>query len=207
MQEIETIVQTGEENHPQKTTKVRKQLFTFKVATSALIEGKLYILAAIIICSVGVIYGTNAPIDNYYEHFGNIFDKWEKILSRNNPTLVIFSIFINNFKVAAFSIWLSFIIGLYPVMSAFLNGRDIGIVAMSLLNNGHSFSYFLSGISPHGIFEIPAMFIAWGLGIWCAKGLEKKEYKQRVSRANRVLVFYILPLLVVAAIIEGMSIE
>jgi len=179
--------------------------FSFKAATNAVKEGKLFILAAIIIFFIGVIYGMNTPIENHKEHFESLLSDWDKRLSLNSQTEVILAIFFKNLSVAATSIWLAFIIGLKPIASALINGRDIGILASASFSDG-TFTYFISSIAPHGVFEIPAMFIAWGLGIWCAKGLVTKEYKERVSKANRVLVFYIAPLLAVAAIIEGISV-
>ena len=183
-----------------------KMPFSFKAATEVVKEGKLFIFAAVIIFFIGIIYGINTPIENYTEHFESLLSDWDKRLSLDSQAKIILSIFFNNFSLAATSIWLSFIIALKPIASALINGRDIGILA-SLYFSDNNFTYFISGIAPHGVFEFPAMFIAWGLGIWCAKGLLTKEYKKRVLKANRVLVFYIAPLLAVAAIIEGISIN
>jgi stage II sporulation protein M len=193
------------ENRPNLENTERRP-FSFKAATNAVKEGKLFILAAIIIFFIGVIYGMNAPIENYNEHFESLLSDWDKRLSLNSQTKVILVIFFNNLSVAATSIWLAFIVGLKPIASALINGRDIGILASASFSNG-TFTYYIFGIAPHGVFEIPAMFIAWGLGIWCAKGLVTKKYKERVLKANRVLVFYIAPLLAVAAIIEGISLN
>ncbi|HJX50295.1 MAG TPA: stage II sporulation protein M, partial [Candidatus Nanoarchaeia archaeon] len=60
---------------------------------------------------------------------------------------------------------------------------------------------------PHGIFEFPAIILALATGIrlglfWFSDN-KKKEFVKRVEGSLRVFLFVILPLLIIAAIIEG----
>ncbi len=60
---------------------------------------------------------------------------------------------------------------------------------------------------PHGMFEWPAMLIAWGVGLWRGEGYRFNAvlgtYFQRWKRSNQVFFLIVLPLLLVAAIVEG----
>jgi stage II sporulation protein M len=60
---------------------------------------------------------------------------------------------------------------------------------------------------PHGIFELPAIFISFGMGLKFGTFLfykeKMKKFAEFFSNSLRVFVFVILPLLVIAAIIEG----
>jgi stage II sporulation protein M len=59
---------------------------------------------------------------------------------------------------------------------------------------------------PHGIFELPAIILALAFGLRIGMFFYSKnpelEFKYRVKNALRVFVFIIVPLLIIAAIIE-----
>ncbi|MEI6731787.1 MAG: stage II sporulation protein M, partial [archaeon] len=65
-------------------------------------------------------------------------------------------------------------------------------------------------IVPHGIFELPAIFVSLGLGIKLGAFVfgpeRKKEFVRRALASLKVFVYVVLPLLIIAAIIEGMLI-
>jgi stage II sporulation protein M len=83
---------------------------------------------------------------------------------------------------------------------------------------GYVFSrvYVLYGASdfwrilPHGIFELPAIFIALGLGVklgfFIFSGNIKQEFLRRFYYSFLVFLFVVVPLLIIAAIIEGLLI-
>ena len=81
----------------------------------------------------------------------------------------------------------------------------IGLIS-SLVTREAGFSS-LWMLVPHGIFEIPAIIISFAIGIkfgafiFCDDKL--KEFKFRLNNSLRVFFFIILPLLVLAAIIEA----
>ena len=66
-------------------------------------------------------------------------------------------------------------------------------------------------ILPHGIFELPAVIIALGLGLRLGAYLfganEKREtFKELAYKSVNTFLMIILPLLVLASIIEGLLI-
>ena len=63
---------------------------------------------------------------------------------------------------------------------------------------------------PHGIFELPAIFIALGIGLKLGTFPFQKEPEKSLKRflgnSIRVFLLIVLPLLLIAGIIEGLLI-
>lgn len=116
-------------------------------------------------------------------------------------------IFLNNLSVAFYNVFTGLILGVFPLLNSIINGGVIGYVFQKV--------YYTVGplelwrILPHGIFELPAIFIAIGLGIkngFFFLSKRKGEFKRRLYSSLKVFVFIILPLLILAAIIETLLI-
>ena len=112
-------------------------------------------------------------------------------------------IFLNNFKVSLLGMVAGIFLGIMPVLTAAGNGYLLGFVGRYSVREAGFFS--LWKILPHGIFELPAVFISLGLGVRLGmvffKG-EKEKFATNFYEALRVFFFIVLPLLFVAAIIE-----
>ncbi|HEQ78698.1 MAG TPA: hypothetical protein ENN76_00360, partial [Euryarchaeota archaeon] len=95
--------------------------------------------------------------------------------------------------------------GFVPFIVAVFNGLMLGFV----IANTPELAAFklLSLLVPHGIFEWPAMMVAWGIGLWRGFGYRFSKthttYKERWIGANKVFITIVFPLLFIAAIIEG----
>lgn len=81
-------------------------------------------------------------------------------------------VFLHNLQAAMVMIALGFTV-IYPGFSIFVNGSVVGLVlAMAHRASGFGLGRFLLLVLPHGVFELPALFmaasIAWRLGskIW-----------------------------------------
>lgn len=113
-------------------------------------------------------------------------------------------IFFNNLKSSFFGWILGFFLGIFPIFAAIFNGYVLGFVsAMSVKASG---VLVLWKLFPHGIFELPAVFISLGMGmklglIFFTK--KKGIFKENLIEAFRVFVSIVIPLLIIAAIIEG----
>ena len=100
--------------------------------------------------------------------------------------------------------------GIYPIIGIIGNGVVLGYVFSLVIAEEGIVS--LWKILPHGIFELPAIFIALGLGlklggfVFADKGKKFKELKKRFYQSVNAFLMVILPLLVLAAIIEGILI-
>ncbi len=118
-------------------------------------------------------------------------------------------IFLNNVQSGLIGMIFGVLLGIIPILATIVNGYLLGFVAnMSVAENG---ILSLWRILPHGIFELPAIFLSFGLGIKLGTFiLQKKKiesFKDYFLNSLRVFFFVILPLLIVAAIIEGVLIH
>ena len=118
-------------------------------------------------------------------------------------------IFVNNLQSSFFGLLLGTILGIFPVFAAIINGYVLGFVgAMSIESEG---VFILGRLLPHGIFELPAIFISLGLGLKLGSFIFQKEkkkfFKKYFWNSLRVFLFVVLPLLIIAAIIEGILIS
>ncbi len=131
-----------------------------------------------------------------------------KHLSGKSITVLVLTIFLKNSLSSVLSIVTGPFLGIIPIAGAIINGLLLGstLSYMKEINKPYALIYLF----PHGLFEFPAMFMAWGLGLWQGIWFFKKQrddsFKERRNKALRILFIIILPLLLVAAMIEGTSI-
>ncbi|MEK6875202.1 MAG: stage II sporulation protein M [Nanoarchaeota archaeon] len=158
---------------------------------------------------------------------------------------LIWFIFSNNLNSSFFGLILGFFFGIFPVMAAIANGYMLGFVGrMSVATGGIS---SLWRVLPHGVFELPAIFMALGLGLklgasfftliidffkyysrknrlimiifgvllfpltilisyifdYKLRLFNKWKFSQVLINSLRIFLFIIIPLLIIAGIIEG----
>ena len=118
-------------------------------------------------------------------------------------------ILLNNLQSSFLSMVLGIALGIFPIMTAIANGYLLGFVSNLSVQEG-GFSTLLM-LLPHGIFEIPAIFLSLGIGLRLGCLIfRKKEYKRfrlHAFSALKVFVLIVVPLLIIAAIIEGVLIS
>ncbi|MCD6467400.1 MAG: stage II sporulation protein M [Methanomicrobia archaeon] len=133
-------------------------------------RNKGFILVGVILFVIGGIAGYTVYLNNpdlANLEGSSIFSGLEqKISFFQNLNILgkIIFIFLNNLLVALISVFLGAILGLFPIFIALMNGFVVGIVAGKVLES-NGIGYLLVGLVPHGIFEIPAILIAIGLGL------------------------------------------
>ncbi len=118
----------------------------------------------------------------------------------------VVKIFLNNIMAGFLAFAFGLFLGIFPVVAAITNGYLVGFVANSVVEqNGVS---VLWRLLPHGIFELPAIFVSMGLGVWLGVSFfdKNKTLKQKIIDGARAFVVIVLPLLVIAAVIEGILI-
>jgi stage II sporulation protein M len=114
----------------------------------------------------------------------------------------------NNVQSAVTGTILGVLFAIVPLGIVVINGYVLGFVANKSVNSaGLS---VLWRLLPHGIFEIPAIMISVALGIRLGLFLfiyhgknKRQEFWKWFLNSVRVLIFIIIPLLVIAGIIEG----
>lgn len=118
---------------------------------------------------------------------------------------IIAFIYGNNLTASFIAIMGGIFYGIFPAISALLNGVIIGAVLkqkMLMLGSSHWWQ-----LIPHGIFELPAFFLALSLGMFLGNALLAPDkitsLKQRSLACFTTYMLWIVPTLLVAAIIEG----
>lgn len=124
------------------------------------------------------------------------------------PVGMIWFLFSNNVITNLFIFVLGIFFGIFPVLNDLVNGFVLGFVSkISVLQNG---IFSLWKIFPHGIFEIPALMISLGIGLDLGVSFfrikDKNNFKKMLLDSFRVFILIIVPLLIIAAIIEGLLI-
>jgi stage II sporulation protein M len=114
-------------------------------------------------------------------------------------------IFLNNLRSSFLAMIFGMGFGIFPFLVILINGYVLGFVAnKSVSSEG---ILILWRLLPHGIFEIPAVMISAGLGFKLGSYLfskdKKKKFSEGVILSLKSFIFIIIPLLLIAAIIEG----
>jgi uncharacterized membrane protein SpoIIM required for sporulation len=118
------------------------------------------------------------------------------------------AIMTNNLSVAFVTFAAGITAGIGTLYYLILNGFLLGVVAAACAARGMSLSLW-SFVAPHGVFELPAIFIAGGAGLRLAQGLLfpgvlPRRDAIRTAGADAVrLVLGVVPVLVMAGVIEA----
>ncbi|WP_448527706.1 stage II sporulation protein M [Parathermosynechococcus lividus] len=118
------------------------------------------------------------------------------------------SIMTNNISVAVATLAGGIFGGLGTLYILWTNGIHIGAIAAFVAQNDLSYPFW-AFVSPHGALELPAIFLAGAAGLLLGQGLLFPGRYRRFSALKRngtlaaQLMFGVVPLLVIAGIIEG----
>lgn len=182
---------------------VKKRNSNFVNSWKFIVESKKYIYSIVVIFILCGIFGF------VFHDKLTFIDELLKGLIDKTKGLGIFSlisfIFFNNLQSAFFGMILGIFFGIMPLINAVSNGVVLGYV----LEKVYKFTGFNDfwRILPHGIFELPAIFISLGLGMRLGLFIFSKDKKKKlfveVKKAIFAFLFIVVPLLIIAAIIEG----
>lgn len=192
---------------------MRKQKFSLKNeyenSWNYLKESRKFVYLIVVIFFVFALIGFFVPfpdsiIEKILEYIQEILSKTENMGVSELTSFIFF----NNLKSSFFGMVFGFILGIFPVLVAVVNGGLLGFVASAVVSQEGFLS--LWRIFPHGIFELPAVFISLGLGLKFGTFVFQKDkskyFKKYFWNSLRVFFFVIIPLLIIAAIIEGVLI-
>jgi len=134
-------------------------------------------------------------------------EMWTQSIVTIKP-LAASSIMTNNLSVSFATFALGITAGIGTVWMIVVNGMLIGVIGAATWQAGMALQLW-SFVAPHGVLELPAIFIAGGAGLEIARGmlfpglLPRRESLARAGGRAARLVLGIVPMLVVAGIIEG----
>ncbi len=155
--------------------------------------------------ATGYISASSFPsmADTLREGFSSRFES----LLTMDPLSIMFAIFLNNAFVSLLFLVLGLALGVLPVVFIAFNGYLVGVIAY-LVAQERGLLFILLALIPHGILELPMVFLAAGIGL----RLGHQVFSALIGKPTQVkrefkdgLVFYfrwIVPLLFVAAVIE-----
>ena len=114
----------------------------------------------------------------------------------------------NNLSVAFATFAMGITAGIGTIWMMMVNGLLIGVIGAATWRAGMALQLW-SFVAPHGVLELPAIFISGGAGLEIARGLlfpgllpRRASLARAGGRATRLLLGTI-PMLVVAGVIEG----
>ena len=169
-------------------------------------ESKKFIYTAIGLFFFFVLVGYFIPAPKFL--YDTIMDFIKQIIEQTSGMSqleLIKFIISNNVESTFIGILSGIVFGIFPVISVMANGYMLGFVSlMSVKADGF---LTLWRLFPHGIFELPAIFISLGLGIKMGTFIfQKKKLKSFADyfiKSLKVFLLIIIPLLIIAGIIEG----
>ena len=168
---------------------------------------KKYILIIAIIFVVAIFLGTILP-----EKSPEIKEEAKNLAHTKAPDLSklqrVSDIFLYNVEYSFLSVVM---FGIIAILSAFNNGFAIGML-FNFVGKMHGVSIVILELAPHGLIEIPALLISASIGLrighvwWSGKWLSREwieNMKQELTSGLRFYIRYIVPLFLIAAVIES----
>lgn len=178
----------------------------YRLSWKYLRESKNFVYATIIGFVFFILLGILIPIPPVLEQ--RILDLIAEILERTSGMSqgqLISFIFFNNLQTSFFGMIFGFFLGIFSFLTIAINGYLLGFVSEKVVQAEGIF--ILWRLFPHGIFELPALFISMGLGLKLGTFIfHKKKFKtfrEFLWNSLRVFFFVVAPLLIIAAIVEG----
>jgi stage II sporulation protein M len=170
-----------------------------------------YFLTSLVLFSVGFILGVvaSARFPELTAGFAKSLGGFVKLFHGLSKLQLAVTIFVNNAIKTLAAILFGPLFGLLPAFFLLVNGAALGLVMMGSVRT-RGIGRSLMSILPHGIFELPAVFLGAAIGLMIggavtAKLLRRSEInlKAEMNSALRFFGAIILPVLVLAAIVEA----
>jgi stage II sporulation protein M len=167
-----------------------------------LVECRWFVVGVVGLFCLSFLVGFVCPIF-YVEE---IFEMIRELVFRFDGLSVwgtIWLIFTNNLMASGVAMMLGVFVGVFPLVSCVINGYLVGFVGRYAVEAEGIWS--LWRLLPHGVFELPAVLISMGIGLklgWSVVA-GHKSLKKNLREGLRFFGFVVVPLLVVAAVIEG----
>lgn len=178
----------------------------FRESVDFIKESKGFIYAVIFLFFFFALIGFFIPVPASLNTI--IINFLENLLASTkdmSASQLITFIFFNNVQSSLLGMLFGVFFSIFSVFTAIANGYLLGFVAVKAVSAGGIL--VLWKLFPHGIFELPALFISLGLGIKLGTAIFQKnsfeKLKNYLIKSVKVFFFVVIPLLFIAAIIEG----
>ncbi len=167
-------------------------------------QSSSYISAAVAIFFIIGIFGFMFPIF-FQEDITKFVEQTKDRFEGKSTFDTAKMIFLNNLSASFFAMTFGIFFGIFPVIALVTNGYLLGFVARKAIALDGIF--VLWRLFPHGIFELPAVLLSIGIGLRLGFDFLKErnfsKLKINFRESLRLFIFIVIPLLIIAAIIEG----
>jgi stage II sporulation protein M len=170
-----------------------------------------HLKTSLVIFGSGIVAGSMSVtlVPELAGHFESSVVGFVKIFHGLSKLQLAAAIFLNNALKTLLAILLGSLFGVIPAVILLANGIALGVVfSLSAESRGPWLS--LLSILPHGILELPAVFLGTSIGLMigshAVKGLfgrAETTVRGELVRGLRFFCTVILPLLLVAALVEA----
>jgi stage II sporulation protein M len=173
-------------------------------------ELKPFLITALLLFALGIIAGSllaghstfaGLKINESLGGFAQMF------INLPRPLLALM-IFANNAVKTLLVIVLGIVFAIVPVVFIVVNGVAIGVV-LHLATESKGLAYSMLAIVPHGLFELPGVLSGAAIGVMLGSKAIKRLFRKsefkvgfELSRAVKIFVSTIVPLLLIGAITE-----
>ena len=180
------------------------EILTFDRGAGIMYANRKYAYGILVLMLVSSVVGFYYP--QIFENAENdLIKQLVEITSGKSFLELAFIIILNNLRACFVGIMLGLLFCVIPIGATIMNGYFLGAV-MSVIwktKGANSLLYVI----PHGVFEIPALAISFGLGVKLGLWFRQKkkwDYVKSNFRSSMLVYFYIIvPLIVIAGIIES----
>jgi len=161
----------------------------------------------IVLFLVSALIGYYLYGEQLSSEFMEIFRETYGDIGEWNPLLIMGYIFLNNAAKSLGALLLGMAIGIPPILFIVLNGFVLGLVAYDV-GQTMGLGYVFAALIPHGIIELPAIFLSSAMGIRIGICVIRKlrggegNIKAEIRRSLKGYLVRVLPLLFIASIIE-----
>ena len=170
-----------------------------------------YLKTSLVIFGIGVVIGLmiNSHFPELADHFQSSLVGFVKIFQGLPRLQLAGAIFLNNTAKTLLAIVLGSLVGVVPGFFLFVNGIVLGLVVpLSVQSRGIWMS--LVSIVPHGVLELPAVFLGTSIGLMLGTHTVKSIFTgtettlgAELIRSLKFFCTVILPLLLIAAFVEA----
>lgn len=167
-----------------------KYFLSYKQIINYLKDSKKYVYFSILIFFIFVLIGFFLKLpgeitSQLLQYFNDLILK-TKGYSFFDMCIFLFQ---NNLFASFFGMIGGILFGIFPLLNSMVNGVVLGFVANLSVNEAGILSLFR--IIPHGIFELPALFICLGLGLKLGSKFLEKYLKIKSELKQLFFIFFI----------------
>lgn len=170
-----------------------------------------FLITSLVMFGVGAVIGL--MIVNRFPQLGVSFEESLNAFVTGfhglPKTKLAAAIFLNNSLKTLIVILFGALVGVIPAVFLVVNGAALGVV-MALLSHSRGLWVSLLSVAPHGVLELPAVFLGTAIGLMIGMGMLRRifgkpafELRTELGRAVRFFTLIIVPILFIAAIVEA----